>query len=166
MGKIGWTGLVRAIVVMLVISAGCSTPPDVTLAHQFEKQAMEAYRSDVRTLSDAFLADLDLAWSVQRRKVLDYELLLREDGDGRVDLGEVQTLLDQERAKAEQAEGKLERIRATVDSAEANYQIAEELHGAIGEYLERDGISEEDQERFVETAAEAAGKITRERGRE
>lgn len=151
----------RLIALVLTITlAGCETTRDVRQAHRWERDALVAYRAENQALGEAFVADLRLSWVTQVGLVHDYELRLRA-ADGKVEVEQARDLLAGARRKLTEIEGRITAIRRKVKATDVNYEIALRLHDAVDEYLDRRGLSQEEQVQFLERAAELAIRIDR-----
>ena len=140
------------IVCCLIGLVGCQTPADVIQSHKYERMAVDAYHKDVENLLNALLADLKLAWLKQIEKVIDYEIALRSK-DKKIDTDTLTKLLTQQRKKLVEIEDKLKELEAKIKKALINLEIYRKIHDKNQDYLNRKGISAEDQQRLQNEAA-------------
>ena len=142
-----------AIVLLLAfLFIGCATPPAIRQAHQTELQAFTAFKADHDAVVNALLADLALALETQIRLIENYEIKVKGDP---VAAATLMPLLDAARAKREEIAKKLDAHRVRIKSADGNYDIAVQIHTAIGQFLGHGSIDASD----VDALAEMVGTL-------
>lgn len=139
----------KAVIVLLlaVLFVGCATPPAVRQAHQVEQQAFTAFKLDHDAVVNALLSDLALALETQIRLIEIYEIKAKGDP---VNQAVLLPLLTAARAKREEVASKLEVHRAKIKSADGNYEIAVQIHTAIGQFLGHGSIDASDVDALAE----------------
>ena len=144
----------RAIAILILCTivslAGCmKTPEAVIVAAHAEADLIGSYKKFVAEVLDIAYSDLEVAINEQVEMILDYEVLIRAQGDT-IAVAQVVELLNMYRGKKKDIAERLRVVRQQISKAETTIEQAQQLHEKMLSYLSRQTVEVADFRRLLD----------------
>ncbi len=145
---------------LAVTLAGCQTPPAVREAHEAQARAASVAQRDNVVLSQALARDLQSATLEQLLMQLDL-MVARKAVAGKVALVDYTVIRGQFAVGLKAWRAKGGQLAAKIRQAQINHAIADQLHGILGAFLGRSGLTltDEDKARLMTQVGEYAAQV-------
>lgn len=164
--------ILLTMLLLLTCLSGCGTAKSVKRAHAIQRKVMIQLQRDHAAVEDALLKDF-LAEALSHLEDLKQAKLnvrskeittVGSDGTETkirvLDTIELTTILKQVKQQEEVIRKRIADHRERLELVNMNHEIAIRIHDAIGEYFERDKITQEDVDKLTDKVTEIAEGVT------
>lgn len=138
----------RSIAILCLLSivslAGCFKTPDAVIAAAHaEADLIGSYKKFVDDVLEIAYSDLENAINEQIEIIIDYEVVIRAQGDN-IAVAQVVELLNMYRAKKREIAERLKAVRGLIREADTTIAQAQQLHSKMLSYLARETVEMSD----------------------